>query len=80
MSQRLAAKAAPLPDKKFANIDKIIGLSNSCVHLKSIKNIFRNILPEEILPVSLQNESPFVRSLQKIFITFGQMVRQQKVI
>jgi len=80
MSQRLAAKAAPLSDKKSANIDKIIGLSNSCVHLKSIKNIFRNILPEEILPVSLQNESPFVRSLQKIFITFGQMVRQQKVI
>lgn len=56
MSQRLAAKAAPLLDKKSANIGKFIGLSNSCVHLKSIKNIFRNILPEEILPVSLQNE------------------------
>jgi len=79
MSQRLAAKAAPLPDKKSANIDKIIGLSNSCAHLKSIKNIFRNILPRKILPVSLQNENPFVRGLQRIFVTFGQMVQRQKV-
>lgn len=60
MSQRLAAKTTHLPDKKSANIDKIIGLSNSCIVIKFIKihqNIFRNILPEEILPVSLHNEN-----------------------
>lgn len=57
MSQRLAIKTAHPPDKKSANIDKIIGLSNSCIVIKFIKNIFRNILPEEILPVSLHNEN-----------------------
>lgn len=60
MSQRLAVKTTHLPDKKSANIDKIIGLSNSCIvirNTKFIKNIFRNILSEEILPVSLHNEN-----------------------
>ena len=35
MSQRLAAKTAHLPDKKSANIDKIIGLSNSCIVIRN---------------------------------------------
>lgn len=60
MSQRLAAKTTHLPDKKSANIDKIIGLSKQLHSHKKHEihqNIFRNILSEEILPVSLHNEN-----------------------
>lgn len=39
MSQRLAAETTHLPDKKSANIDKIIGLSNSCIVIRNTKFI-----------------------------------------
>ncbi len=37
MSQRLALKTPALLDKRPANIDKIIGLSNSCDLIKFIR-------------------------------------------
>ena len=48
MSQRLATKTARLPDKKSANIDKIIGLSNSCIVIRNMK--FIKIFPETFFP------------------------------
>ena len=39
MPQRLAAKTTHLPDKKSANIDKIIGLSNRCIVIRNTKFI-----------------------------------------
>lgn len=39
MPQRLAAKTTHLLDKKSANIDKIIGLSNSCIVIRNTKFI-----------------------------------------
>lgn len=50
MSQRLAAKTAHPPDKKSANIDKIIGLSNSCIVIKFIKIFFETFFPKKFCP------------------------------
>lgn len=50
MSQRLATKTAHPPDKKSANIDKIIGLSNSCIVIKFIKIFSETFFPKKFCP------------------------------
>lgn len=67
MSQRLATETAHLPDKKSANIDKIIGLSNSCIVIRNMKFIKikgtsaacrRGVFGADMQQVSLINDGP----------------------